>query len=78
LAQGTLVITTATSAHGDEPEKNLFTAHPASIHHMRAALDKFSGRRISPTAPEKQWKIIADEHGDFYRKCKGTLYDTPA
>jgi hypothetical protein len=45
---------------------------------MRAALDKFSGRRISPTAPEKQWKIIADEHGDFYRKCKGTLYDTPA
>ena len=77
LAQGTLVITTATSAHGDEPEKNLFTAHPTSIHHMRAALDKFSGRRISPTAPEKQWKIIADEHADFYRKCKSTLYGTP-
>lgn len=69
LAQGTLVITTAVSPRGDEPQRNLYTAVPVDIHAMRTALDRLAGRRGSPTSTESQWQEIATAHADFYRRC---------
>ena len=68
LAQGTLVITTAVSPRGDEPDRNLYTAAPADIDNMRAALDRIAGRRISPISTEEQWKHIANSHVNFYKR----------
>ena len=69
LAQGTLVITTAVSPRGDEPQRNLYTAAPVDIHAMRTALDRLAGRRGSPKSTESQWQEIAMVHVNFYRRC---------
>lgn len=67
LAQGTLVITTALEPRGDDPERNLFTAHIDDTEAMRAALDLLAGRKIADSGREIKWKDIAARHRDFYR-----------
>ncbi len=68
LAQGTLVITTSLSPHGDEPTLNLYTAAPMDIVDMRGALDRLAGRRTPPISSESQWVDIANAHLAFYQQ----------
>lgn len=76
-AQGTLVITTAIPARGDEPQDNLYTAAPSDVEAMRAALDRLAGRRAQPLSPEAQWHSIAQAHLAFYRQCAPALAGRP-
>jgi glycosyltransferase involved in cell wall biosynthesis len=69
LVHGTLVIATAVSPRGDEPQHNLYTAAPMDVNAMRTALDQLAGRRGSPKSTESQWQEIATAHVDFYRRC---------
>ena len=72
LAQGTLVISTAIPARGDEPKLNLYTAEPLDISDMRTALNRLAGRRAAPKPPDVQWHKIATDHMAFYHKRLGT------
>ncbi len=68
LAQGTLVITTSLTPHGDEPKRNFYTAALMDIVDMRDALDRLAGRRIPPISPEIQWAEISSAHLAFYHQ----------
>lgn len=68
LAQGTFVVTTSTCPRGDEPSRNLYTCAPLDIAAMRGALNQHAGRRIEPISTNQQWKLIATEHLNFYKK----------
>jgi glycosyltransferase involved in cell wall biosynthesis len=68
LAQGTLVVTTAECPRGDDPECNLYTCAPNDINAMRTALNQHAGRRIAPFSTNQQWRHIATEHLNFYKK----------
>ncbi len=69
LAQGTLVITTAVPARGDEPDSNLYTAAPQDISGMREALARLGGRRAPASSVDGIWEKIAQTHIRFYEDC---------
>lgn len=66
LAQGTLVITTATRGWGDDPARNLYTARISDVEDMSGALRRLAGRRTA-MPPQDGWVSVAQAHAQFYR-----------
>jgi len=68
VAQGTFVLTTGMSELGMYPDENLYMANISNLDEMRTALDKFSGRRITPGLHSRDWTSVGNVHLSFYKK----------
>jgi glycosyltransferase involved in cell wall biosynthesis len=70
--QGSLVITTTTSATGWMERQNMYLAAPDDILAMRQALRTYGGRRVEELADISDWGSIAARHVEIYRHILAT------
>lgn len=73
VVQGTFVLTTATERNGYDEESNTYYAHPGDLAEMRAALDRYAGRRSvrDPARVGDAWDEVARAHLRLYARTIG-------
>lgn len=68
VAQGTFVLTTTKADSRYDKERHIFYAQVGSVPAMKAALEQYAGRRMSPRSSDAAWGRMADAHNNIYRE----------
>lgn len=67
-SQGVFVLTTSRSYGGYNKDKNVYFAKPGNVEEMIMAIKKYAGKRSGVRPSASEWKKIADQHINIYKK----------